>query len=114
MDVDEARAEALGAAFETWLNGETFNADQLRVLHLVKEQIKANAAELTVFDSWRFDAPPLSMNGGFERGRAVFGGEAELERILSSMNEAVFGIASLGASQAAPGGDAIRPDKPLN
>jgi type I restriction enzyme R subunit len=110
MDVDEARAEALGAAFETWLNGRTFNSDQLRVLHLVKEQIKANAAELTVFDSWRFDAPPLSMNGGFERARAVFGGEAELERILSSMNEAVFGI----ASQAAPGGEANRPDKPVN
>ncbi len=110
MDVDEARAEALGGAFETWLNGQNFNSDQLRVLHLVKEQIKANAAELTVFDSWRFDAPPLSMNGGFERARAVFGGEAELESILSSMNEAVFGI----ASQAAPGGDATRPDKPLN
>lgn len=110
MDVDEARAEALGAAFETWLNGQTFDSDQLRVLHLVKEQIKANAAELTLFDSWRFDAPPLSMNGGFERARAVFGGEAELERILSSMNEAVFGI----ASQAAPGGNAARPDKPLN
>ena len=110
MDVDEARAEAFGGAFETWLNGQNFNSDQLRVLHLVKEQIKANAAELTVFDSWRFDAPPLSMNGGFERARAVFGGEAELERILSSMNEAVFGI----ASQSTPGGDAIRPDKPLN
>jgi type I restriction enzyme, R subunit len=110
MDVDEARTEALGGAFETWLNGQIFNSDQLRVLHLVKEQIKANAPELTVFDSWRFDAPPLSMNGGFERARAVFGGEAELERILSSMNEAVFGI----ASQAAPGGDAIRPDKPVN
>lgn len=114
MDVDEARGEALGGAFETWLNGQTFNSDQLRVLHLVKEQIKANAAELTVFDSWRFDAPPLSMNGGFERARAVFGGEAELERILSSMNEAVFGIASPEASQAAPGGDATRPDKPVN
>ena len=110
MDVDEARAEALGGAFETWLSGQNFNSDQLRVLHLVKEQIKANAPELTVFDSWRFDAPPLSMNGGFERARAVFGGEAELERILSSMNEAVFGI----ASPAAPGGDAIRPDKPVN
>jgi type I restriction enzyme R subunit len=119
MDVDEARAEALGGAFETWLakreaGGQLFNSDQLRVLHLVKDQIKANAAELTVFDSWRFDAPPLSMNGGFERARAVFGGEAELERMLTTMNEAVFGIASPGASQAAPGGDAIRPDKPVN
>jgi len=110
MDVDEARAEAFGAAFETWLSGQNFNSDQLRVLHLVKEQIKANAPELTMFDSWRFDAPPLSMNGGFERARAVFRGEAELERVLSSMNEAVFGI----ASQSAPGGDADRPDKPLN
>ncbi|HVA79663.1 MAG TPA: DEAD/DEAH box helicase family protein, partial [Candidatus Binataceae bacterium] len=108
MDADEARAEALGAAFETWLNGQKFNSDQLRVLHLIKEQIKANAAELTVFDSWRFDAPPLSMNGGFERARAVFGGEVELERILSSMDEAVFGV----PSQGTPGGDVIRPDKP--
>ena len=110
MDVDEARAEAFGAAFETWLTGQNFNADQLRVLHLVKEQIKANAAELTVFESWRFDAPPLSMNGGFERARAVFGGEAELERILASMNSAVFGISSSGTPDSEP----IWPAKPLN
>jgi type I restriction enzyme, R subunit len=102
MDVDEARAEAYGAAFETWLSSHTFNSDQLRMLHLVKEQIKVNAADLTLFESWRFDSPPLSMNGGFERARAVFGGEAELERILSSMNEAVFGIASPSASAGNP------------
>jgi type I restriction enzyme R subunit len=111
MDVDEARAEALGAAFETWLDDRDFNTDQLRLLHLVKEQIKANAAELTLFESWRFDAPPLSMNGGFERARAVFGGEAELERILANLNQAVFGLESSGA---APEGDAPRPDKPIN
>ncbi len=110
MDVDEARAEALGAAFETWLNGKTFNADQLRVLHLVKEQIKANAPELTAFDSWRFDVPPLSMNGGFERARAVFGGEVELERMLASMNSAVFGISSSGAPDSEP----LRLPKPPN
>ena len=90
MDADEAIAEARGAAFETWLSGHNFNSDQLRVLHLVKEQIKANAADLTGFESWRFDMPPLSMNGGFERARAVFGGEAELERVLGDMNRAVF------------------------
>jgi type I restriction enzyme R subunit len=109
MDIDHAAAEALGVAFETWLSGETFNSDQLRLLHLVKEQIKANAPELTLFESWRFDAPPLSMNGGFERARAVFGGEAELDRILSAMNGAVFGI----ASSDAPGSDPDRPDEPL-
>ena len=32
LDVDEAKAEALGAAFETWLNGQVFNSDQLRLL----------------------------------------------------------------------------------
>lgn len=111
MDVDDARAEALGAAFETWLDTQKFNSDQLRLLHLVKEQIKANAAELTSFDSWRFDAPPLSMNGGFERARAVFGGEPELDRVLASMNEAVF-----GDDAADPGSDddAPHPDKPIN
>ncbi|WP_442872966.1 DEAD/DEAH box helicase family protein [Aurantimonas sp. C2-3-R2] len=110
LDVDEAKAEALGAAFEAWLNGQVFNSDQLRLLHLIKEQIKANARDLTLFESWRFDSPPLSMNGGFERARAVFGGEAELERILSTMNSAVFGIASSGAAEVDPS----RSDKPLS
>jgi type I restriction enzyme R subunit len=109
MDADEALAEARGAAFETWLAEKHFHSDQLRVLHLIKEQIKANATELTIFESWRFDQPPLSMNGGFERARAVFGGEAELERVLADMNRAVFG-ADPGALEAG----ASRPDKPLH
>lgn len=107
MDADEARAAALGAAFETWLDGQSFNTDQLRLLHLIKEQIKANAAEMTTFESWRFDIPPLSMNGGFERARAVFGGEPELDRILVTLNEAVFGDDGLdGAADR----DMPRPD----
>ncbi|MBX3514958.1 MAG: DEAD/DEAH box helicase family protein [Xanthobacteraceae bacterium] len=112
MDADDAQAEAFGAAFETWLNDQLFNIDQLRLLHLVKEQIKANSADLVLFESWRFDAPPLSMNGGFERARAVFGSEAELERVLTSMNRAVFGIASSG--DAAPETARAQPDKPVN
>ena len=102
MDAEEAHAEALGAAFETWLETKRFNADQLRLLHLVKEQIIANAAELTSFDSWRFDQPPLSMNGGFERARAVFGGEAKLEDVLTAMNSAVFGQGGTDAPDPAP------------
>jgi len=107
MDVDEARTEALGALLETWLDGQGFNTDQLRLLHLIKEQIKANAAEMTRFETWRFDSPPLLMNGGFERARAVFGGEAELERILVSMNDAIFGFR---ASDSTSGGDEPYPD----
>lgn len=108
MDADEAMAEARGAAFETWLGGQSFNSDQRRVLHLIKEQIKANAADLTAFESWRFDTPPLSMNGGFERARAVFGGEAEIERVLAEMNRAVFGDSAPGAAAD----EAPRPEKP--
>ena len=111
IDVEEARAEALGAAFETWLDGQDFNTDQPRLLHLVKERIKANAAELTLFESWRFDAAPLSMNGGFERARAIFGGEPELERVLASLNGIVFGLYAAGS---APDGAAPRRDKPIN
>jgi type I restriction enzyme R subunit len=110
MDADEARAEGRGAAFETWLSGQSFNSDQLRLLHLVKEQIKANAADLTGFESWRFDIPPLSMNGGFERARAVFGGEVELDRVLADMNRAVFGDASLDV----PEGERATPETPSN
>ena len=78
------RAEALGGAFETWLAGwmQHLQHRSAAPAAAVKEQIKANATELTGFESWRFDAPPLSMNGGFERARAVFGGEDELERVL--------------------------------
>ena len=108
MTADEVRAEALGAAFETWLSGNSFNSDQLRVLHLIKENIRANAAELTAFESWRFDRPPLSMYGGFERARAAFGSEEELERILADMNRAVFDAPDTGDA-AEP-----RPDKPLH
>lgn len=111
MDADDAKAEALGAAFETWLGRQDFNADQLRMLHLIKEQIKANAPELTQFGLWRFDMPPLSMNGGFERARAVFGGEAELEGVLAGLNDAVFGFDSPGDEGDA---DAPQSHKPAN
>lgn len=109
MDADEARAEALGAAFETWLDGHLLNADQLRLLHLVKEQIKANSGDMLLFESWRFDVPPLSMNGGFERARAVFGGEAELERMLASLNAAVFDDDATDGTEATAG-----PRRPLD
>ncbi len=113
LDADEAAAEALGGAFETWLSDKKFNSDQLRVLHLIKEQIKANASQLTSFESWRFDTPPLSMYGGLERARAVFGSEEQLNRVLDDMNQSVF-LASRGTTPEGDAPDAPRPDKPLN
>ena len=112
MDADEAQAEALGMAFEGWLASQDFNSDQLRLLHLIKEQIQANAADMALFDSWRFDQPPLSMNGGYARARAVFGGKVALEQMLAGMNCAVFGIdGHTDPEQPRPEG---RPDKPLH
>jgi type I restriction enzyme R subunit len=106
MDAGDAKAEALGATFETWLSRNSFNSDQLKVLHLIKENIRANAAELTAFESWRFDIAPLSHYGGFERARAAFGSEEDLERVLAEMNRAVFDTPDTGDA-AEP-----RPDKP--
>jgi type I restriction enzyme, R subunit len=108
MDPDEALAEARMAAFEAWLGSRNFNSDQIRLLYLIKEQIKANGGDLTAFESWRFDRPPLSINGGFERARATFGGEEELERVLTDMNRAVFA----DAPARAPDADAKLSDPP--
>lgn len=102
LDADEAAAEALGAAFETWLSGQEFHSDQICLLQLVKEQIKANAAELHSFESWRFDLPPLSMNGGFERARAVFGGEQELELVLDDEPRCLFSFGRPNAERRRP------------
>lgn len=86
----ERRAEALGAAFEAWLAGETFDSDQLRLLHMVKAQIVANAETMAEFADWRFDQPPFSINGGYDRARQVFGGETALNEMLARLNTAVF------------------------
>lgn len=109
MDADDGRAEAIGGAFEAWLGKQSFNADQLRLLHLVKEQIKANVDELTSFDSYRFDLPPLQMNGGLERARAVFGSMDELESVLLRLNAAVFNGDHQNGANAAAG-----PDRPIS
>ena len=107
MDADAARAAALGTAFETWLAGQAFNSDQKRLMYLVKEQIVANAADRAQFESWRFDQPPLSMNGGYHRANFVFGGEDALEAVLRGMNDAVFG--EDGADMDADDAAAINP-----
>ncbi len=94
MDTAETLAEMLGANFEGWFEAREFNSDQERLLRVIKEQIKANAGTLTSFDDFRFDMPPFSMIGGYQRARQIFGGDAGLAEVIASMNEAVFGEAS--------------------
>lgn len=94
MDTAETLAETLGANFEAWFEAGEFNSDQERFLRVIKEQLKANAGTLTSFDDFRFDMPPFSMIGGYQRARQIFGGDAGLAEVIASMNEAVFGEAS--------------------
>jgi type I restriction enzyme R subunit len=58
---------------------------------MIESQIKANAADLTSFDDWRFTMQPFSLQGGIQRARQIFGGNAELQAMLASLNRAVFG-----------------------
>lgn len=98
MDATETYAEALGAAFEEWFETGDFNSDQERLLRIMKEQIKANVETMERFDDFRFDMPPFSMIGGYQRARQVFGGDAGLEAVLASLNRAVFDSTSPGGN----------------
>jgi hypothetical protein len=60
----EARAEVLGIRFEAFLASMDLTAEQQRFARLIGERIKADAAELTNFEAWRFVRPPFSNQGG--------------------------------------------------
>ena len=87
----DAMAAELGARFEAWLLArDDLNADQVRLLRMLSEVIKANAADLESVESWRFMMPPFSGMGGRRMVETVFGGAAQLGAVLSGMNTAVF------------------------
>jgi len=104
MNAEDVQAESLGAALNMARRQQLQFRPAPRAAPL-KENIRANNADLTAFESWRFYIAPLSHYGGFERARAAFGSDEELEHILADMNRAVF--------DAPDPGDAAepRPDK---
>jgi type I restriction enzyme R subunit len=65
--------------------------EQERLLKMVGEQIKANAATLDAFGLERFVNPPFSFRGGLDRAITVFGGLEQLEKTLGKLNDVVFG-----------------------
>jgi type I restriction enzyme R subunit len=73
---------------------------------MIEAQVKANAAELASFDAFRFTMPPFSLQGGVQRARALFGGEAGMQAMLGSLNGAVFSDNE--------GRAATRPERPLH
>ena len=57
---------------------------------MVEAQLKANAADLASFEAFRFTMPPFSLQGGVQRARALFGGEAGIRAMLASLIRAVM------------------------
>jgi type I restriction enzyme, R subunit len=86
----EARAGMLALRFEAWLAGYKPNSDQLRLLRMMEQQIRANADEMDCWDEYRFVMPPFSSLGGIARMRQTFGGEDGLAAMIASLNAAVF------------------------
>ena len=99
LDPDEQRASLLGARFEAWFGSqEGMNSDSKRLLLTVGEYIKANADALEEFTIDHFVVPPFSNVGGMQRAVQTFGSEEQLERILASLNHAVFSEEGMAAN----------------
>ncbi len=87
----DARAAELGARFEAWfLAQDRLTQDQLRLLRMVGEVIRADATTLDGFEPANFAMPPFSGMGGRRMVEQSFGGAAPLDALLAGMNAAVF------------------------
>lgn len=98
----DPRAAELGARFEEWLLAQTaLTPDRERLLRMVGEVIRANAGDLESFEAYHFANDPFRSIGGRRSAERLFGGAAELETTLTSLNAAVFAPGQ-PASHAAP------------
>jgi type I restriction enzyme R subunit len=87
----EIRQSELGLRFEAWLDEQDLSRDQLRLLKVVGEQIRANAEQWNEFTPDHFEV--WSARGRWDRRRAVelFGDEKRLADLCAGMSHAVFG-----------------------
>ncbi len=98
----DPRAAELGARFEEWLLAQSeLTPDRERMLRMIGEVIRANASDLESFEAYHFANDPFRNIGGRRSAERLFGGAAELEAILTSLNAAVF-KPEQPASPAAP------------
>lgn len=54
---------------------------------MIGEQIKANAADIEQWETYRFVMPPFSMNGGLARMKQLFGGDSGIDAMLRARYE---------------------------
>ena len=97
----DPRASELGARFEEWLLAQSaMTPDRERLLRMVGEVIRANASDLESFEAYHFANDPFRSIGGRRVAERLFGGPAELEALLVSLNAAVFSAAAPVSSAA--------------
>ncbi len=91
LDADAQKAAELGARFEAWLGKQAgLNSDSMRLVVAIGEYVKSNADTLEAFTVDHFVVPPFSNNGGIPRAIQAFGSQERLEKVLNSLNAAVF------------------------
>ena len=90
-EAHEARASELGLHVEAWRSAQAFNAEQARWAGLIGNRIRADAMTMDRFGDYDFDAHPFAGLGGYDQAARVFGGPASLDRLIASVNAAVFG-----------------------
>ena len=89
----DPKSAHLGARFEAWLLAhEEFTPDQVRLLRMVGEVIKANASDLESFEPYHFANDPFRAGGGRRAAERLFRGADGLARVLSGLNAAVFRV----------------------
>lgn len=91
-EASEQKSAELGAKFEAWfLAQDTLSADQERWLRLLGSQLRANADTLTEVIPEHFAYfHTFSQMGGLNEATRIFGGAGPLNRLLESLNAAVF------------------------
>ena len=89
-EAHEARASELGLHVEAWRSAQAFNAEQARWAGLIGNRIRADAMTMDRFGDYDFDTHPFAGLGGYDQAARVFGGPASLDRLIASVNAAVF------------------------
>jgi type I restriction enzyme R subunit len=86
----ELRQNQLGVRFEAWLGEQNVSPEQLRLLKVVGEQIRANAEQWGEFTPDHFEV--WSARGRWDRRRAIqlFGSEDRLASLCTGLTRAVF------------------------
>lgn len=87
----EQKANELGARFEAWLLSRIdLTPSQENLLRVVGSQLRANAETWEEFTSDHFALPVFSSQGGYQNALRIFGGKAQLDETMESLNANVF------------------------